>query len=755
MKGKNIVGNGSKATLPGGQNLSDKIQENKTKQGLNNNQNKLNNASNFNMQNSSSDNEENNGEKKKSKTDQAIQQGGTEAARIALKTAAASNPYTAWIPKGIRDKIVDKVVDSNLGQKVIEKQGKKLKTKMIMIVISIVGSFVLSILLISTIAALILAPVSAINDTLKKTGDFFVSVWNIFKYGELCSSDAECQEKLSNKYYDKLNSSVENAFKDCPLIDQEQVRNLITGTIFYDQMMYNSNYRDFVPDDNSGESDDNANTETETDSEDYSDLIENSTGYFDYRGKIEHIQPLLNILKSDGSCSLNSYSYRNHLKNKYIEENYNYVLVEHYKDGVEGNLTIDEVVEEIMMIGGFVNKGSNGSCSNSCSYNIGGEQVSNIKVRLIYGMYTDKPGEPIEGEELVPFEKYILGVVYAEVGSSANDEVLKAQAIAARSFALTRGPQMGGALGLGLHNENGQWILTIRSSTEDQVYCDPDKGCSKIGGVDSTVFSDPDKYNKYKGPLAADAKIRTVVNEVAGKVVLNSKGEIINTPYTNVQQNLWTEKANAGKDYSIILKESYSNIASIDDGNCSALCSAASGAYTEWKQFSWPDVYMNNLSLADAGCLTVSVCMQVARSGVNTPLGDDFNPGTLVQNYRNYLYSGYDNWTWYGIESVIPNFVYDRSHQMAEVAGMDEDKLIDELIAGINDGCYYVVEVKSYYSGQHWVAIDTIQNGEIYIMDPASDCKILSQCKSSSTGAPYKINYAQCYKVIEGKENNE
>lgn len=749
MNGKKISGNGSKATLPGGQNLSDKIQENKIKQGLNNNQNKPSNINNQNIQDSTSDNKENDGGKKKSKVDNAIQQGGTEASRVALKTAAASNPYTGWIPKGIRDKIVDKVVDSKLGQKVIEKEGKKLKRKMVMAIVGVVGSFLFSILMISAIAAAILSPVSAINDTLQKTGNFFVSVWNIFKYGEYCSSDKECQEKLSNKYYDKLNSSVEITFQDCPLIDQEQVKNLITGTIFYDQMMYDSNYSDFTSNGNSDESNNNSETNTETDSEDYSDLIENDAGYFDYRGKSKQIQPLLDVLKSEGSCLLNSYAYRNHLRNKYIEKNYDYILVEHYKDGVEGKLTIDEVVEEIMMIGGFENKGSNGSCSDSCTYNVDGEQISDIKVRLIYGMYTDKPGEPIEGEELVPFEKYILGVVYAEVGSSANDEVLKAQAIAARSFALTRGKKMGGALGLGLHNEDGQWILTIRSSTEDQVYCDPDKGCSKIGGVNSTVFSDPDKYTMYKGPLAEDAKIRTVVNEVAGKVALNSEGEIINTPYTDVQQNLWTEKANAGKDYSIILKESYSELASIDDGNCSSVCSSASGAYTEWKQFSWPNVYMNSLSLSDAGCLTVSVCMQVARSGVETPLGADFNPGTFVEEYRDYLYSGNDNWNWYGIQSVIPNFMYDRNYQLANVASMDESKLIEELVAGINDGCYYVVEVKSYYSGQHWVAIDTIQNGEIYIMDPASDCKTLSECKSSSTGAPYKINYAQCYKALK------
>ena len=69
-----------------------------------------------------------------------------------------------------------------------------------------------------------------------------------------------------------------------------------------------------------------------------------------------------------------------------------------------------------------------------CSYNVSGKNVSNIKVRLLQ-CPDGKEGEPIEGEELVDFEKYILGVVYAEVGGGAGAGA-KAQAIAARSYSL-------------------------------------------------------------------------------------------------------------------------------------------------------------------------------------------------------------------------------------------------------------------------------------------------------------------------------
>lgn len=730
MNNKNIVGNGSKATLPGGQKLSDKIQENKTRQGLNNNISG-NQSNNFGgLKNKSPENGE---EKKKSKVENIAQQAGSEALKKSLKAAF---PY---IPQFI----INKLVDSKKGQEIIEKTLNKTKRKIIFGLIGTIATILMYTFLICAIVAAILSPVAGIKDALGSVGDFFVSVWNIFKYGEYCSDESACQEKLSNKYYEKLDSEVEKTFKSCDQADKQQIKDLITGTIFYDQMTYDSNYQDYQSKYNDSEKSDD-------DRDDESLEEVNKGGYFDYRGKRGKIGSLVDHLKSgdSNSCVLNSYSYRNHLTNKYVEDNYAYVLVGHYnKDGIEGKLTIDEVVNEIMMIGGFENKGSNGSCSSSCSYNINGESISELKVRLINGAYSDSPGTPIEGEELVPFEKYILGVVYAEVGSGAADEVMKAQAIAARSYALTRPKAMNGALGRGITQENGEWVLTLVNSTEDQVYCDPDKGCSKISSVNSSVYSDPDKYERYKGPLSADERIRSVVNEVAGKVVLDENGEIVNTGYTSDNQNRWAEKAAEGKDYTVILREDYPTFNTIDDGNCSSLCNAAVGPFTEWKQASWPDIYMNNLSIAKAGCLTVSVCMQVARSGVETPLGNNFNPGTFVDEYRKYLYNGDDNWIWYGITNVIPKFKYDPSYKISGMQYMSDEEQRSKLIEGINAGCYYVVEVKSYHSGQHWVAIDTIRDGEIYIMDPASNCKALSECKAGA-GFKYRISIAQCYRVI-------
>ena len=155
---------------------------------------------------------------------------------------------------------------------------------------------------------------------------------------------------------------------------------------------------------------------------------------------------------------------------------------------------------------------------------------------------------------------------------------------------------------------------------------------------------------------------------------------------------------------------------------------------------------MNNLSLKDAGCLTVAVSMQIARSGVQTPLGEDFSPATLVQNYRQYLYAGNDNWVWNGITRVIPNFYHDGRYDKDGLARLSDTAQANFLANGIENNCFYVVEVKQYRSGQHWVAIDRVENGVIYIMDPASDCKVLNECRAKQ-GFNYRMNTARCYRV--------
>ena len=67
--------------------------------------------------------------------------------------------------------------------------------------------------------------------------------------------------------------------------------------------------------------------------------------------------------------------------------------------------------------------------------------ITDLKVRLMECGGSFGSGNwntPLAGEELVPFEQYVLGVAYQEIGPSAPDEAIKAQMVAARSFSLAR-----------------------------------------------------------------------------------------------------------------------------------------------------------------------------------------------------------------------------------------------------------------------------------------------------------------------------
>lgn len=743
MNGKKISGNASKATLPGGQKLSDKIQENKVKQGLNNNQNKLssnNIQDNVNGKENSKQNNKNDNKGKLANTAQGL---GSEALKKSLKAAFPVVPQF----------IINKLVDSKIGQALIEKTLTKTKNKIVFGLVVGVSTFLMFLLILAAFAAAIASPLSFIGDVVKSIGGFFVSIWNSAIGKGWCATETECQTANEEKYYEKLTEAL-NKYKGSCTINP----NLITATIFYGQMVSEEGITDTEA--KEGEKDDAPVTYY-----DYSNVSETSVRY---KTADSQISKLIDVyltgeeqavaensqeedLKDYESCSFADDKYKEYLINTYIDWAYPSVITE--------NRTKEKIADEILTIGEVGGYGSNDYLTSdlynsSCSYDINGEKIDNLKVKLINGTNSDNPGELIEGEELISFEKYILGVVYGEVGNEAPDEVIKARAIAARSYALTYGEKVNSNFEVGLHMKNGEWTLTIINSTETQVYCDPDKGCSKIGDENSTVYSDPDKYNKYKGPLSEDDRLRTIINAVTGKVILDNNGDIVYTPYTSINQEEWIKLANEGKDYSIILKETYSEMTTINNGNCSALYSYASGPYTEWKQANYSNTVMGTETIKDGGCLTVSVCMQVARSGVETPLGENFAPDTFVEAYRNYLYGRENgklgnNWAWYGITKVIPNFVYDYHYRYENMHTWTDEEQINALMKGINAGCYYVVEVKSYYSGQHWVAIDTIKDGEIYILDPASNCNKLSECKASkaSGGFKYRINTASCYRV--------
>lgn len=388
-------------------------------------------------------------------------------------------------------------------------------------------------------------------------------------------------------------------------------------------------------------------------------------------------------------------------------------------------------------IKGYDDSSSTSTGGTNCTYNIKGatngqtsvkyeQQISNLKVRLMHSSYCDgTDNTPIEGESLVDFETYILGVVYAEISGGSNKAHAQVQAVAARSFILDRAIRGGNKPnGVKLEQENGQWILQVRNCVADQVFCNPDQGCSKRGNKENQnldVYTGVNKPITYKDPLPTDSKSRSWVAETAGQVLSNKDGYVVGTNYAIKQQNEW-KKLGEKYDYKQILLKQYGSNKQILTASCSGGSNTAStGDYTSWKQYGapWSSIHLGNSknTIQSAGCLATSLSMLVAKSGVQTNVNGKLNPGTFVQALsKNGGFVDSGNLQWNAISKVAPQFVWTGNEG---ILGKSKSEKLNKIKSLQDSGYYVVAEVKGN-TGQHWVAIDSVNGDTINMMDPGS-----------------------------------
>lgn len=397
----------------------------------------------------------------------------------------------------------------------------------------------------------------------------------------------------------------------------------------------------------------------------------------------------------------------------------------------------DEVYEYLEnyeeLINSNDNKLLNSAAGSMCTYDVHGKSYSNLKVRLMQagkvGNYTcgGTYGEPMVGEELVDFEKYVLGVGYAEHGG-APQEAFKAQLIFARTYALNRPKAVNNSAGRKFVEENGQSILQLTNCVSDQVYCDPDKGCSKDVAANNQygmVYSGTTHQNIYKNAMPEDDERRTWANEVSGKVVVGEDGNITNSSYVSGTQKQMDELANQGYDYVDIIVKIQGKGVQIKNSVCTSPSSIEGS--TEWKQYdkTWGSIRLGNSSqtIKSAGCLVTSISMLIAKSGAlemsppPTITANNFNPGTFVKalNENNGFDNG-GNFYWNTVTKVVPAFKYVGK---TSLSGKTKNEKLTTITSKLNEGQYCAAEVKGS-TGQHWVAIDRVEDSKVYMHDPAS-----------------------------------
>ncbi len=442
--------------------------------------------------------------------------------------------------------------------------------------------------------------------------------------------------------------------------------------------------------------------------------------------------------------------------NSYSEETFRYNLTNtifaqyfpNYTQRERETLT-DDVFDYIERYYSFIGTDySTCAAAGTCNYNIKGFyipgsgnvsknlQINNLMVRLMEcgSPYGNGNYNTAINQDLVPFEDYVAGVAYAEIGDYAPLEAIKAQMVAARSFALARPTGMGNNAGKKLEQENGQWILQISSCVADQVFCNINEGCSYMGGGDGQGGICRSGHvagaMRYRNPLPEDSQLRAAAAATAGEVLVNSQGYIIQAGYVSTTQNLFTKYANQGMNYKQILMQVYNssdrpyNAANIDKTACSSSSStcgtASTGPYASWKQYEgpWINVYLGNSgkTIKQIGCLATSISMLIAKSGAPTVI-NNFNPGTFVEylsSHGGFVNGG--NLVWASVSKAAPTFVWQTN---ISVSGYSRQQKLNKIIDLLNQGYYVVAEVKGN-TGQHWVAIDAVAGNTVIMMDPGS-----------------------------------
>lgn len=155
------------------------------------------------------------------------------------------------------------------------------------------------------------------------------------------------------------------------------------------------------------------------------------------------------------------------------------------------------------------------------------------------------------------------------------------------------------------------------------------------------------------------------------------------------------------------------------EGSYSGGNGRTTGDFLTWKQYGepWSDIRMGQSStIASIGCLVTSIAINIAKSGVSTPI-PNFDPGTFVEALKAHggLTDG-GSLLWYQVAAAVPNFQFKGFVMLEGKSKAEKASLIAEYL---NKGYYLTVEVKGN-TGQHWVAPISVSGGEVTMADPAS-----------------------------------
>ncbi len=169
---------------------------------------------------------------------------------------------------------------------------------------------------------------------------------------------------------------------------------------------------------------------------------------------------------------------------------------------------------------------------------------------------------------------------------------------------------------------------------------------------------------------------------------------------------------------------------------------SAAEDYHSWRQMDprWGSISMNGTTVAKSGCLITALSMiarasdsldEAALKNLGITSVDEFNPGVLAEAYnaRNGFNYGGAIASWGTINKIIPqiNFIKD-----SYLISYTKEEIAAEIKEMMNQGYYIILN-----ANWHWVYIEGVVGNDIYMVDPASDTRLLYDEYQISGGNEY------------------
>ena len=152
--------------------------------------------------------------------------------------------------------------------------------------------------------------------------------------------------------------------------------------------------------------------------------------------------------------------------------------------------------------------------------------------------------------------------------------------------------------------------------------------------------------------------------------------------------------------------------------------------YHSWRQMDprWGSISMNGTTVAKSGCLITALSMmarasdsldEAALKNLGITSVEEFNPGVLAEAYnaRNGFNYGGSIASWGTINKIIPqiNFIKD-----SYLKSFTKEGIAAEIKEMMNQGYHIILN-----ANWHWVYIEGVVGNDIYMIDPASDTRLL------------------------------